>query len=38
MKIAKKYDIMGIVNKTVLSQGLIVSTLYNVYKSSSVFL
>ena len=38
MKIAKKYVIMGNVNKTVLSHGLFVSTLYNVHKSISVFL
>ena len=38
MKIAKKYAIMGNVNKTVFFEGDIMSTLYNVHKFYSRFL
>ena len=38
MKIAKKYGIMGNVNKTTLSHGLFMDILYNMHKSASVFL
>ena len=38
MKIAKKYGIMGNVNKTTFFQGLILSILYKLYKSAYAFL
>ena len=38
MKIAKKYGIMVIVNKTALCQGVFMSILYTMHKSAAGFL
>ena len=38
MKIAKKYGIIGNVNKTVFFEGVIMSTLYKVHNFSPPFL